>query len=465
MPSVITDPSLINQSGIINNGSSPSSDVWQFPDTPAQSIVNFQAVPAQPLPAGTDTATGLISPDLTLAGRLTNFSPDVYDLAPGSSLTHLMQALLGDSGVGQLRKRQLMARLQEGITGAQFYDLDSFYGALFGDVRGPSGSLPVNPSTGVTVNPYTDLASRDGWDDIQAADADFRERIIQLARAITLGGTVPGLQALGEAISGVECHVYEVWRLIDTEGPQGGVISADTWAQVEASYATWSAFPAGITWAEVQGLSTGGSPSLGGLGINCRNEVIIIPRRNYDSSAAGQQEQASDLYGITAVTEVLKPASVLLSVSTEAQEISVPVTPAAIWADSENWDIAFTVIPENTLDPAYAQALASYQRGGQVPSPPYSVPFPPNCRSQGTQISYAPAVTVAWAQASPIGQPGSPVDVQDYEVETILGQQVTYTARLGLIDQIRAASARASSAAGLQAAPYAGPRVPAVTAG
>jgi hypothetical protein len=182
MPSTSSDPSLTNSANIVSNGSSPSSDVWQYPDTPAQSILNFQTVPSQPVPAGTSTGTGLISPDLLLPDRLKNFSPDVFDLSPDSALIHFMQALLGDSGVGQLRKRQVITRLQEGITGSQFYDLDAFYGALFNTVRGLTSSLPLNPATGVPVNPYTDLASPDGWDQIDALDAKFRERIIQLAR-------------------------------------------------------------------------------------------------------------------------------------------------------------------------------------------------------------------------------------------------------------------------------------------
>lgn len=465
MPSVITDSSLSNQSGIVNNGASPSSDVWSYPDTPALSILNFQAVSTQPLPGGTTTATGMLSPDQMLAERLRNFYPGVYDLSPGSALVHFLESLLGDSGVGQLRKRQTVARLQEALTSTSFYDLDSFYGALFGDIRGPSGSLPVNPATGVTVSPYTDLGTSDGWDDVEAIDAKFRERIINLARAITLGATVPGLQALGEAVAGYKCHVYETWRVIDNEGPQAGQVSVLSWSQIMAQYATWNAFPASLTWNSLQGFTTTGTPAFGGLGINARSEVIVIPRKMYATTAAGQTEMSSDLYGIERVCEVLKPANTLLSVSTESQLIQTPVPIAALWADSEFWEITYDVSPPDLTDPAYAAALAGYQRGGQPVTSPLTVPSPPMCQGQGTQISYAADVTVSWAQASRPGQPAIPADVTNFETEMIGGQQVTYTAPKAVIDPVRAASARTASAVGLQAAPYSGPRVPAVLAG
>jgi hypothetical protein len=210
MPQVLTDPTI--NTGVINNG---GTDLFSYPNVNPGSVLGLQTPPTQPLPPGTDTATNLLSPDLQVSQQLRNFPGNVYDLAPTSLLVHFMTALLGNAGAGQLRKRQMVARLQQAVTSSQFYDLDSFYGALFGAQRGPSGALPVNPNTGLPVSPYTDLASADGWDEVKALDATFRERVIQLARAITLGATVPGMQALAEAVTGAPCTVWEVWRLLD----------------------------------------------------------------------------------------------------------------------------------------------------------------------------------------------------------------------------------------------------------
>ena len=709
MPSIITDPSLSRTSGIINNGMSPAASIWTFPDAPAQSILNFQAVPTQPLPGGTESATGLISPPALLRHQLKNFSPEVYELAANGALVHFMQALLGDSGVGQLRKRQVVARLQENVTSSSFYDLDAFYGALFTNIRGPAGTLPTNPATGIAVSPYTDLATPDGWDQVEAIDAVFRERIVSLARAITLGATVPGLQALAEAITGYKCHVYEVWRIIDNQGPQPGVITsvpayvqsyenyvtndpplpqawwkltsnfadssgngltgtptsvsftstsattgpataaffngttsgvlipynpsgyggltveawvnlggfsqsgnprliADsaftqtgyqlllnggnqpavtfgngttavnvfapgtisgtgwhyiaatwnaavvslyvdgqaagntpltgtlgagsagqtsigynvtyngdflhgfiaeaavfsraltsteiaakyaamtggtssqvsqsfivTWYQMQAAYANWNSFPPGVTWNLLQGFSPTGStpvtpqqlvtsntPSYGGFGINCRNEVIIVPRRTYPSTPAGQTQWAADQYGIARVTEVLKPANVLLSVSNQSQLVSVPVPPAAIWSDSDYWEVMYKVSPVNLTDPAYAKSQAAYQKNGAPVTTPITVPAPPKCRKQGTKISHAKTVTTSWSTATSTPAPGviigPVVDAANFETEVINGQVIKYTAPKGVQDPVRATTARTSSAVGVQSAPYSGPR-------
>lgn len=462
MPLVISDPSL--NAGIINQ----STSIFDYPDTPSPSILNFQAVPSQPLPDRTATATGLLSPDLLLARRLTNFPESVYDLTPSSTLMHFMKALLGDSGAGQLRKRQTIARLAGAVTSSNFYDLDSFYGALFGALRGPDGSLPLNPATGVALNPYTDLASKDAWDDIASLDATFRERIIALARAITLGGTVPGLMALAEAITGVFCSVTETWALIDSQGAQG--LAPETWTALQAQYATWNATAAaGYTWDQIQGVII-----YGGLGINARNEVTIQPRRNYGSTVADQQQRSMDTWGILKVAEVLKPAFSLVSVNTNGPPVDVPVTLRSIWADSEYWEISPHVIPADPGNPAYKLAFLSYQRGGQPVTADEAIPepSPPFCQGQGTQYSYTGDVTSAAGQSTQYlpdvadSNFADPDNQLDYE--TVMfpsGRSVTYLPSMAIMDPVKAASARTSSSVAMKAAPYTGPRVPVQTAG
>jgi hypothetical protein len=454
MPQVVSDPSV--NTGIVSNG---GLDLFSYPDTPSASILDFQTPAGSPAPAGTATATGLITPDMVLSQRLRNFPDSVYDLSPTSVLTHFMQALLGDSGVGQIRKRQLIAQLQSAVTSTHFYDLDSFYGALFGATRGPSGTLPVNPSTGNPVSPYTDLATPDAWDEVLAIDARFRERIIALARAITLGGTVPGLRAMAEAVTGGKCQIFEVWRLIDGQGPQSS--TTYTWATEQTTYPTWAAFVPGTTWQTVAG--TTAQETYGGLGINSRAEVIVSSQQNYGPDPAGQAQQNSDQYGVASVTEVLKPANVVMSVELGGVIVNAPVVISAIWADSENAELVSYVTPASPADPAYAAAASAYQAGGAPVGTTFPVPSPVFCRKVGTRISYTADVTVASGQSSQNGY-ASMISGSDYDQVTYPnGTTVAYTAAAAVMDPATAAGGRVS--ASVQAAPYSGPRVPVTPAG
>jgi hypothetical protein len=461
MPQVLTDPTM--NTGVITNG---GTDLFSYPNVNPGSVLGLQAPATQPLPPGTDTATNLLNPDLQVIAQLRNFPSNVYDITPTSLLVHFMTAILGNSGTGQLRKRQMVARLQQAVTSSQFYDLDGFYGALFGAQRGPTGTLPTNPNTSLPVSPYTDLASPDAWDQVQAIDATFRERVIQLARAITLGATVPGMQALAEAISGVPCTVWEMWRLLDNaEGPAPGY---QTWAQVMASDPGWSSFTAPETWASVEG-----AVSYAGLfGNGTPNEIVIQPRKNYSSSAADVAQQGADMFGILSVVEVLRPAATLITVDTSAPQIAVPVQAASAWADSQYWEIVQLVTPANASSPAYQAIANSYQANNAAELPPgtYVVPSPPMSRSTGSQYSFAGDVTTVTAAAVSGSDPNASQVTNGQDFETVVfpgsgaANTVSYLPVQAVLSPAQAQAARTSSPVSVVAAPYSGPRVPVMRA-
>lgn len=445
MPQVLTG--TVNT--VISNG---GTDLFSFPNVQQASVLGLQAPSTQPLPPGTDTAVNLISPPLQVASQLANFPANVYDVSPTSLLYHFMQSLLGDAGTGQLLRRNMITRLQQAITSTHFYDLDSFYGALFGAQRGPSGSLPENPATGLPVSPYSDLASPDGWDEIEAADAVFRERVIQLGKAITLGGTMPGMIALAEAVTGVTCQGWEAWRL-----GTAGTPAAVTWHQVMTSYPLWSSL-AGQTWGSVDGyvpdINVNGVPSA----------VVVEPRKRYGSTPAGAVEQGSDMFGVLSVVEALRPAASIVSF-TDGITTMVPLTIAGAWSDSENWELVHTVTPVNASAPAYSSVTSSYQgvNAGQVPSGSYVQPRPPLSRSGSGQYSYAREVTSVSSRAVHGWHPGSAevTDGQNYQsVVFPRGNRSSYQASQGIMTPGRADSARAASSVAVRCAPYSGPRVP-----
>lgn len=445
MPQVLTG--TVNQ--VVSNG---GTDLFSYPAVQQGSVLGLQVPSTQPLPPGTATAVNLISPPLQAAAQLASFPANVYDTSPTSLLYHFMQALLGDAGTGQLLKRNLVSRLQQAITSTRFYDLDSFYGALFGAQRGPSGAVPVNPATGQPVSPYTELASPDGWDEIEAADAVFRERIIQLGKAITLGGTMPGMIALAEAVTGVTCQAWEAWRLGAAGGP--GTV---TWQGVTSAYATWSATVA-QTWGSLDGyvpdINVNGVPSA----------VVVEPRKRYGSTAEGAAEKGSDMFGVLSVTEVLRPAASIVSF-TDGITTMVPLTIAGAWADSENWELTHAVTPPDASSPAYASVAGSYQgvNSGQLPPGSYVQPRPPLSRSGSGQYSYAREVTSVASRAVQGWHPGTAqvTDGQNYQSVVFPSRNVTrYQPSQGVMTPGRAESARAASGVAVKAAPYSGPRVP-----
>ena len=450
MPQVLTDPTL--STGVITNG---GTDLFSYPNVRQGSVLGLQTPSTQPLPPGTSTAANLLSPPLQVASQLANFPGNVYDVTPTSMLYHFMAALLGDAGTGQLLKRGMISRLQQAITSTSFYDLDSFYGALFGAQRGPSGSLPVNPNTGQPVSPYTDLASPDGWDEIEAADAVFRERVIQLARAITLGGTMPGMIALAEAVTGVTCQGWEAWRLGALGGPD-----TQTWQDVTTAYPTWSV-TAGSTWGAIDGyvpdINVNGVPSA----------VVVEPRKQYGSTPEGAAEQGSDMFGVLSVVEVLRPAASIVSF-TDGIATMVPLAIAGAWADSENWELVHTVTPPNAAVPAYTAVANSYQgvNAAQLPAGSYVQPRPPLSRSGSGQYSYAGEISSCDARAVHGFHPSDShvTDGQNFQAVAFPRGHVTqYQASQAVMAPGRAASARAASHVAVKAAPWSGPRVPAAT--
>lgn len=456
MPQTLDDPSYSN---IITNG---GTDLFSYPNASAASVLGLQVPATQPLPPGTDTATNLLNPDQQVPVQLKNFPSNVYDTASTSLLTHFMTALMGNSGAGQVRKRQLVARLQQAITSTRFYDLDSFYGALFGAQRGPSGTLPDNPATGTTYDPYSDLASPDAMDEIEAIDASYRERIIQLARAITLGATVPGMQALAEAITGVQCDVYEIWRLLDNaEGPVPGY---QTWEQVMDGNEYWSSVPSAETWQALEGVVD--FTGLMGNGTPC--EIVIQPKKNYGSDAASVAQQGSDAYGILSVAEVLRPAQTLVSVSPQGPEVSVAAQISSAWADSQYWELVELVFPPRYTGPAYTAITGSYQADNlnQLPAGTYVVPSPPLSRSSGSQYSYAADVTTASAGAVTGTDPNNAVMTNGQDFETVVfgsGKSAVtadYLPSQAVMPPSQAQTARTASLVSVTAAPYSGPRVP-----
>ncbi len=427
-----------NFTGIVTQ--SPS--LFDQGSTLSTTLLQLQTITSNPLVSELPTATGMILPDLSAYDRLSHFPEDYYDLRPTSHLVRFMKALLGEDGVGSLRKRYLLAQLEQTLNSTHFYDLDRFYGALFGARRGVFGTLPMDP--------MVDVATPDGWDEIARFDSVFRERIVKLAKAITLGGTPMGMQALAEALTGVECDIYEVWSILESHQ---GVGAGRTYAGVHSTFANYGAMSS-VSWGQAAGVI-----ELGNLGLNARNEFVVRPKKVYNTSdPVDARQRAEDLYGVQRVINVLKPAHTMATIDDRGLAVHQIVPIASVAADSEFWEVCAYVTPREDLKDIYDLFYSCYDKPGSPARIEKVTPVPPFSASQGQQWSYATDVTSVESFISNLDNFDT-VGLQNYDTVTFYdGKTLVYRPEYAVIDPQQALLCQTTGEGSIISAPYSGAR-------
>lgn len=434
-----------------------TTPVNQGSSAPDSSLAPFQANATIPQSTALSSATGMLVTDISLASHLKHFPEEAYDLRPTSHLVRFMQVLLGESGVGQLRKRLALAQWAAvSAQGARFFDLDRFYGAIFGAQRTAAEALTVNAIDTAT-------ATDDEWEQMEAADASYRDRMLALAHSVPMAGTKPGLQAAAEAVIGAPVDIYESWALL--EAAAGGDIGR-TWDDME------TLFP---HWTDVDGhlfSSLEGSVFSGRSGVQTRTEVLVRIRKDYELTNEGRQAQESDSWALTRVLERLKPAGVLLTVDAQGVTAQTEVEMASASSDSENWQVVHQVTPDQAL-PRWAvyPLSAGQQAAGLDASSARVMPVPPLATRAGAawtysvqaqtarSYTYEPLDVAAGDFTHPGGIPDMPnAPTADQTVVYANSTQTVYRAARGLLDSLHALASMASADGSLVAHPYSGDR-------
>jgi hypothetical protein len=428
-------------------------DVSSAPNT---GLIPLQSDPAGPLVSGVQRATNMLLPDAPTMQQLQNFPESLYDLRNSSYLVRLMKVLLGDSGAGQLRKRTLVTRLENDLSGANFFDLDRFYGAIFGALRQPSEALPINP--------MDDTATPDEWDTILTADASYRERIAELAKAIAMGGTVPGLQQVAEALVQAPVDIYESWQLLDS---YGSLVLSDpnTWSDVESLFPTWGSFAASDTWNRVEG-----TIEVGRTNTLTRSEIVVRPRKDYSSSPDHASDYARDENALVRVLQKLRPAGTIITVDSGLGSPHVAQPISGLQADSEYWEITPKVQPKATITGGIATVypVSTIQAmQGVDPATRRVLPRPPFTGSQGSSWTYNSQFSAVTSYTFPASdtldfatpQDGTPSPLTDDQFVVYRdGTEIFYTAKKGILGAQHALAAQAVSDGALVAHPYTGDR-------
>lgn len=306
-----------------------------FSTAAAQDLMTLQLAAGSPEPTtGISTVSDPVIPDRLVRDRLGHFDPAIYDLRDESHLMKLLKVLLGAPGAGGLRRQLLVARLQNTFSGMHFLDLDRFYGALFG-VKRSSTERYLNPN----FDPYSQGASSSEWDDIHSRDASYRDRLSKFAKTIPMGATKVGMEAMAEALTSVDCEIYESWAILDeldlVENSLPQLIyfydtlstSFPNWGAMEGSI--WAQYGGGIKLAPSR---IPGSPT--------RSDFIVQPKRNLTSREA---------YDLCRVLERFKPAGTTIVVNPEGLSVHSPTMIRGVAADSEYWEVVSRITLSSNL--------------------------------------------------------------------------------------------------------------------
>lgn len=459
------------------------------------SLLPAQYDPAVPSVDGLDRATNLLIPDYLTSHRLANFPSDLYDLRQHSHLSRFMRALMGDSGAGGSRKRFLIARFQQAFSSTHFYDLDRFYGALFG--------TPRFQSERIKINPYTDVATSDEWDQVHTADAHFRERVFALAKAIPMGGTKPGLKTAAEAIVGAPCEVIEDWARVDYLHGHGFNTPDDTerytWRQVEFLGRYRDIEDTGFRWRNLGGntmpliegqrhykhffpdglYSYSLAKNLGGptwarlerrieklpVAKNDRGGVLVRPLKTYPDTPQGRSEKAQDEQALRRVLNVLKPDNVRLRLDMDGQGLYLNRPIRAVYADSEYYEINQSVSPTNIQQSRIYPLSRGQIESGVAVGTTRILPRPPFSAVQTAEWNYANEVVAVRSYAES-AETKIVIDGANYDRATdIYGHVIEFSGEKGVLDPRAAEAGRLSTDTSLMNHPYAGDRVKVTTHG
>lgn len=321
-------------------------------------LIEQQVPAALPVDQGVKSGTNLLMPPITIEERLRHFPEEVYDLTPSSHLRRLLNVLLGDAGLGQLRKQYLAARLQSTLHGTHFFDLDRFYGALFGIGRRGSEDL--------TLNPYTDVATNQEWEDIEARDGSYRSRVEQFARALQFGATAIGMELVAEAMLGVDVEVEESFVRADKVSQSYGDL------ELLGDYEDLEAY----TYGGLEANAPGNNPNFN------RWTFTIIPKR---------PTTAEERYDLLKVLGRIKPAHALMYIRDAEADSLDEVAIRDVSSDSEYWEVRQRVVARAGVEDAYPTSSSA--------ADPAERRRPPFSAYQGEEWSYMGDVAGVMAYA------------------------------------------------------------------
>jgi len=156
---------------------------------------------------------------VTWRSWLDGLPDEIYDKSSTSHIVRLMDALCGDNGVGYLRKRVLLRRLQTSLYETRYADLDTVYSQLFALPRLTSEEYSARQDALLLWGEINDM-------DIK--DAHYRKRIWDYMLSFQYGGTLDGLSLAAQAATGLPCRAIDgclYYRTLGVDDSEQGNVS------------------------------------------------------------------------------------------------------------------------------------------------------------------------------------------------------------------------------------------------
>ena len=293
---------------------------YLMPDNRDPRLYDLQVSTSMPLAKGLDQGSNLLLPPLLLEERLAHFAEEVFNIAPETHLARFMKALLGESGAGYIRKRLIILRLAEALSGTTFFDIDRFFGALFAVGR--------RSHEAIEFDPYTEYASVEDWEAVLAADAAYRSRVYNFAKAIHLGATPVGIESISEAMLEMDVDLTE------------GYIRADqvsrTYGELEGDFADYGSMD-----GELYDSLEGGD---GDASSQDRFHFTVKPKK-----AVSYEAQ----YDLVRALMRFKPANTTFSIQPATTDLLRRVAIRTAWSPSRYWEVRRRVVTTRSNYQAY----------------------------------------------------------------------------------------------------------------
>jgi len=149
---------------------------------------------------------------------------EIYDKRDTAHIVRLLDALCGDNGVGYLRKRLILKRLQTSLYETRYSDLDRLYSAMFDLPRLECEQYEYTEDSLLIWSQISEMNIK---------DAHYRKRIWDYMLSFQYGGTVKGVALAAQAAVGLPCAVLDGCIYYRSLGVDEGEQSEDSLAPID----------------------------------------------------------------------------------------------------------------------------------------------------------------------------------------------------------------------------------------